>query len=148
MLNDEQEAYCAALESAPEKVCACGWYWQEECERSCASAPHIIARRARDLNVIIARYKMALAKVQEGNRELLEINGLTGQTAARHAISQLAGPDQWGRLADTVYSLRGMLDGAGFMKRADVAILSDALGILRELLLRRPVEFGGPRECR
>jgi hypothetical protein len=51
-------------------------------------------------------------------------------------------------LPDVVYSLRAMLDGAGNMKRADIAVLSDAFGILRELLLRRPAEFGGPRECR
>jgi hypothetical protein len=56
--------------------------------------------------------------------------------------------EQWRRLDDTVYSLRGMLDQAGSMKRADIAVLSDAFGILRELLLRRPAEFGGPRECR
>lgn len=66
----------------------------------------------------------------------------------RLMTSGLASPEQWQRLPDTVYALRGMLDGAGNMRRADVAILSDAFGILRELLLRRPVEFGGPRECR
>lgn len=64
------------------------------------------------------------------------------------AISGLASRGQWERLPDVVYSLRGMLDGAGSMKRADIAVLSDAFGILRELLLRRPAEYGGPRECR
>jgi hypothetical protein len=64
------------------------------------------------------------------------------------AVARLASPEQWERLPDVVYSLRGMLDGAGSMKRADIAVLSDAFGILRELLLRRPAEYGGPRECR
>jgi hypothetical protein len=67
---------------------------------------------------------------------------------AAQLLGQLASPVQWGRLDDVVYSLRGMLDGAGSMKRADVVVLSDAFGILRELLLRRPAEYGGPKECR
>ena len=60
----------------------------------------------------------------------------------------IASREQWERLPDTVYGLRTMLDDARSMRRSDVAILSDAFGILRELLLRRPAEFGGPRECR
>jgi hypothetical protein len=63
-------------------------------------------------------------------------------------IAELATPDQWERLPDTVYGLRAMLDDARSMRRRDVAILSDAFGFCRELLLRRPAEFGGPRECR
>jgi hypothetical protein len=61
---------------------------------------------------------------------------------------ELATPDQWRRLDDTVYGLRAMLDDARSMRRRDVAILSDAFSFCRELLLRRPAEFGGPRECR
>jgi hypothetical protein len=60
----------------------------------------------------------------------------------------LAAREQWERLDDTVDGLRAMLDDARSMRRRDVAILSDAFGFCRELLLRRPAEYGGPRECR
>lgn len=63
-------------------------------------------------------------------------------------LPSVASPDQWQRLPDTVYGLIGMLSRAGSMRREDIAILSDALGICREVLRRRPAEFGGPRECR
>jgi hypothetical protein len=68
--------------------------------------------------------------------------------AAVAAEKSLATPEQWQRLDNTVYGLRAMLDDARSMRRRDVAILSDAFGFCRELLLRRPAEFGGPRECR
>lgn len=64
------------------------------------------------------------------------------------AFRELATPDEWRRLPDTVYGLIGMLSGARSMRREDVAILTHALGICRETLRHRPVEFGGPRECR
>lgn len=70
---------------------------------------------------------------------------LSGQA---EVIAQLATPDQWQRLPDTVYGLIGLLNKAGSMRHEDIAILSDALGICRDLLLRRPAEYGGPRECR
>jgi hypothetical protein len=68
--------------------------------------------------------------------------------AAPNPVTGLAVPDQWRRLPDTVYGLIGMLSKAGSMRHEEIAILSDALGICRELLLRRPAEYGGPRECR
>jgi hypothetical protein len=63
-------------------------------------------------------------------------------------LDALATPQQWERLPDTVYGLRAMLDDARSMRRRDVAILSDAFGFCRELLKRRPAEYGGPKECR
>jgi hypothetical protein len=66
----------------------------------------------------------------------------------QQAVADLATPERRERLDDTVYGLRAMLDDARSMRHRDVAILSDAFGFCRELLLRRPAEFGGPKECR
>jgi hypothetical protein len=73
---------------------------------------------------------------------------VAAENFARLMTKSLATPEQWQRLDNTVYGLRAMLDDARSMRRRDVAILSDAFGFCRELLLRRPAEFGGPRECR
>lgn len=78
----------------------------------------------------------------------MEHERLAYESGRESVLDSVATFEQWKRLDDTVYGLRAMLDDARSMRRRDVAILSDAFGILRELLLIRPDDSGGPKECR
>lgn len=55
-------------------------------------------------------------------------------------------PDQWRALPDTCHGLYGLLNRPESLPCIDADTITDALAILRELLRRRPAEFGGPME--
>jgi hypothetical protein len=57
-------------------------------------------------------------------------------------------PDQWQHMPDAAYGLLGMLQWHESGSREDVATLTLALSIMREVLKRRPAEHGGPMEVR
>lgn len=57
-------------------------------------------------------------------------------------------PGQWKHMPDAAYGLLGMLAWFGSGSREDVATLTLALSVMREVLKRRPAEFGGPMEVR
>lgn len=56
--------------------------------------------------------------------------------------------EQWKELPDAAYSIVAMLMWHGSKPREDVATLTLALSVMREVLKRRPAEFGGPMEVR